>query len=283
VLFQAVALVRPHLDRLGPGSAELLSARVDPSATTRLAGAFCFEPAQAARNLVDVFGPFLATFVGLGVVPDARPSLGVAAAWPLLPILVGIVLLRLVSRLRAKGLRDVARWPRFPFFLLLVGVQSFAVYAVSRCGPLSTLTLRYALLGVFAFVGLASLHFALERRREWRLAVAAVCIALAAVAAIDQVRVARYYVSEYPVGDHRILADYLLARGVRHIRAPYWVVYHVVFLSGERIVGTPSDWVGRILDYERQVEARPGEVVEVSGQPCEGGEQVARWYVCGTR
>jgi hypothetical protein len=283
VLFEAVALLRPHLDRFGPGSMELVAGPVDPSAAARLAGTFCFDAPQAARNLANVFGPYLGKYMGVAEVPDVPPGLGVAGAWPLLVAFVAVIAARAAWRLRSAGLRGLASWPRFPIFLVLVGLQSFVMYAISRCGELSTMTMRYALLGVFAFVGLAAMHFSLERSRWWRGAVATLCVSLAAVAAYDQVRLTSYFASENVRGEHRTLTNYLLARGVRYIRAPYWAVYHVTFLSKEKIVGTPSDWVARVLDYERQVRARPGEVTDISTEPCEGGERVARWYVCHPR
>jgi hypothetical protein len=283
VFFEGVALLRPHLDRFGPGSAEASAALQDPSAATRLAGSFCFDPSQAARNLVSVFGPLLGKYMGVAAV-DVPPGLGVDGAWPLLVLLAAPVAARAAQRTWRTGLRDAAAsWPRFPLFLIVTGLQSFVMYAISRCGDLNVMTLRYALLGVFVFPGLAALHFALEPGRWWRGAVAAACVSLAAVAAYDQVRLSRHYLVDRPRGDHRTLTNHLLGRGIRYIRAPYWTVYHVVFLSRERIVGAPTDFVPRILEYERLVNAHPDEVVEISADACEGGERVARWYVCGPR
>ena len=141
---------------------------MDRSSATKLAGSFCFEPTQAVENLLDVFGPYSARFMGVGRFTEHQLSLGVAAAWPLLAVFVAVTVSRVAWRLRTAGPGDLRSWPRFPVFLVLVGLQSFTMYAVSRCGDLSTLTARYSLLGVFVFVGLAGLHLALDGSRWWR-------------------------------------------------------------------------------------------------------------------
>ena len=93
-------------------------------------------------------------------------------------------------------------------------------------------------------------------------AVAALCVSLATVAAYEQARLSSYFATQDVRGEHRTLTNYLLARGVRYIRAPYWAVYQITFLSKEKVIATPSDWVARVLDYERQVTRAAGEATE---------------------
>ena len=133
---------------------------------------------------------------------------------------------------------------------------------------------------MFAFVGVAALCFAVERTRGWRNIVVVLCLAMSAVAVYEHVRLFRHLAATAEPGEHRVLTNYLLAHGVRYARAPYWAAYQVAFLSGEKIVATPSDLVARVLEYDRLVSAHAGEAADVSTEPCDGGEQVARWYVC---
>ena len=75
-----------------------------------------------------------------------------------------------------------------------------------------------------------------------------------------------------------MLSETLVARGMRVASAPYWTAYAVTFMSGERVKVASTDFV-RIDEYQREASAGP-DAIDIREQPCDGGEQIARWYLC---
>ena len=69
-------------------------------------------------------------------------------------------------------------------------------------------------------------------------------------------------------------------RARRHVGPrPYWVSYHVSFLTKERVKLTESDRYA-IGEYKRLYDQRLPNSVNVQERPCTGGTRVAAWYVC---
>jgi hypothetical protein len=105
-------------------------------------------------------------------------------------------------------------------------------------------------------------------------------IAWAAISAADTIRLYLRHAGGRP-SELRVLSDALVARGVRAAYAPYWTAYTVTFMTGERVRVASTDVV-RIEEYQSAALSDP-QVVQIRDQPCEGGEQVARFYLCRER
>ena len=169
--------------------------------------------------------------------------------------------------------------------LLLIGLQSAVVYAVARCGRLEPGTFRYALLMLYAGVGIVALFFVYERQRVLRGAMVAVMLAWAAISAASHGLLFEEYVNREPGSPHRALANYLVEHDVRYARSDYWTAYITTFMTGERSVIASTDTV-RIDEYQQQVSAHDETAMIVQRQSCTGpGAEAVKgnYWVCEPR
>ena len=154
---------------------------------------------------------------------------------------------------------------------------------MARCGVIEIGTARYALMSVYAGLGVVALFFIYEPRRQWRWLLTGVMLAWTLTSVIAHVRLAREYVYDEPLNSRRELATYLVTNGIRYARADYWTAYATTFLADERVVVASTDLV-RINAYQDQVDAHPAEAVLVQTSPCGragGAEAVPGMYwVC---
>jgi hypothetical protein len=137
---------------------------------------------------------------------------------------------------------------------------------------------RYGLLVILIPIGLTALLLMLEHRLWARCFAICIVSAWACLSAADNLRLTARYASSSTPLDLRVLSDALVARGIHVAIAPYWTAYAVTFMTDERVKVASSDYV-RIDEYQRLAAAEPA-LVRISDQPCRGGEQVARWYLC---
>ena len=163
----------------------------------------------------------------------------------------------------------------FGWYLVAVGSLAAAAYVAAR--PISEEYSRYGLLVILAPIGMVSVLLCFESRRWIRAATVTAVIAWAAISARDTASLYHRSAGAAP-GDLRILADALVAKSVRTARAPYWTAYAVTFMTGERVKVASTDFV-RITEYQAAAAADP-DAIDVSEQPCERGERVARWFLC---
>jgi hypothetical protein len=126
-------------------------------------------------------------------------------------------------------------------------------------------------------IGLVGVLLSLDSHRRVRAVAIAAVLAWASVSLADTARLYLRYTNAEP-DELRVLADALVARDVRTADAPYWTAYAVTFLTGERVKVASTDFV-RITEYQAAAAADP-DAIHVREQPCELGEQVARWYLC---
>jgi hypothetical protein len=253
---------------------------------TTLGGAFCFAPTWALTNVVDLGRSYLGQLWGASPVPLAevavqtRVTQGVTWGWPLLAAVLLVTISRIVWRWRAMWERRHDPLAQFGTFLMLVGLQSVLVYALSRCGPLSLLTIRYALLGVFLPTGIALLGWTVEPRNVLRHAIAAAFLALAVVNAWPHLQLWREQLSQPSTPNRAQLGAALEARGIRYVRSDYWTAYYVAFMTRERVV-VGSDTLSRVDEYERALARHAHEVVRVSTTPCgDTTHVVPGYYLC---
>ncbi len=251
-----------------------------------LGGAFCFAPRQAWRNVMELGVSYLGVLWGAAPIPlshaavQSRLAQGVTWAWPALALVLVAALARVVVGGRRLWTMRSTPLVQLGIFLALVGAQSVLVYAVSRCGLISVITIRYALLGVFLPTGIALLLWAVEPRATARRAFGAALVALAALNAWTHVRLWHEQVTAPVISTRALLGPALEARGIRYARSDYWTAYYVAFMTQERVI-VSADTFPRIDEYEHVLARHADDVVQVSTEPCgETPAIVPGYYVC---
>ena len=267
----------------GPGT--WLDSGGDSNLST-LGAAFCFAPRQAWRNVQELGVSYLGLLWGASpmALADAavqsHVSQGLGGAWPVLAAVLMVAVAHLAWRWR-----DLWRLRRDPAlqlaaFLVLVGAQSVLVYAVSRCGPLSVLTIRYALLGIFLPTGLALGVWVTRPSLPLRQVIAATFVALAALNAWPHVRLWQEQMRQPAVSNRAQLGAAMEARGLRYARSDYWTAYYVAFMTRERVI-VGADTLPRIALYEQILSQHRAEVVRIATRPCDSSPPIVPgYYVC---
>src|SRR6266542_928865 len=261
VVFLTVAALRPYSSAAGPGTS--IADIHGPSTNVgELMGRLCFEPRATIEGLRSLATVHWMRLFGLTVEPlyqffiDSRLTQGVGGAWILLAGAMLLALMRVLMSIAAGG--PLRRDQYFYVYLTLVGLISAAAFVVARCGAVGPM--RYALLSIFAAVGISAWYLQSETRRglkaTWMLLVAA----WALIGAIGHGRLWAEYLTHPPTGDKRILIRAMQARGVRYGIADYWIAYYVSFLTNEQII-MKAEGFPRIYEYDRQVEAHINEAV----------------------
>ena len=257
-----------------------------------LSGRYCFAPETILPSMASLFGNFFGVVFGatnhrmveFGVRSTLTAGVpGLSTFWPVL----GLILAAALVRVGWISIRD--RKPIWTgagavgTFLLLVGLQSGVAYAVARCGRLEPDTLRYALLMVYAGIGVVTLYFVYEPQRAWRRVMAAAVVAWTLTSAVSHALLVDEYLNRTPGGAQRVLANYLVEAGIQYARADYWTAYITTFYTGERVIVASTTSV-RISSYQEQVAAQGTDAVTIQRQPCSDGggtEAVAgNYWVC---
>jgi hypothetical protein len=265
---------------------------------TTLGGSFCFAPAQAAGNVLALGQWYLGLLWGPTRMPLAeaavqtRVTQGLDGAWPVFAVVLLIALARLAWHWRAVWSHRHSPSMQLGVFLVLVGVQSVVVYALSRCGPIAVLTLRYALLGMFLPTGLALATWVTEPRAALRQVLGTSLVALAALNAWPHAQLWREQLTRPSLPNRAQLGAALEGRGIHYARSDYWTAYYVAFMTRERVV-VGADNFPRIDVYERLLATHEDEVVRVTTRRCHdpasapgsgaaGSEIVPGYYICPT-
>jgi hypothetical protein len=275
-----VQSLQPYADLMGPGTRGQLFQGFAGSQVDNLLGRINISAANIPSRLEGMVGIHLPRLLGAFVyenrVGHPRPWL----QW-LLAIAFGAAALRLIvlvlRSMRSSRLQVLER-AAFAWYLLAIGVVAAGAYVAMH--SVTEEYSRYGLMVVLAPVGLTAALLALEPAPLARRLTASVVIAWAAISAADTIRLYLRHAGGRP-SELRVLSDALVARGVRAAYAPYWTAYTVTFMTGERVRVASTDVV-RIEEYQSAALSDP-QVVQIRDQPCEGGEQVARFYLCRER
>ncbi|MBA3295637.1 MAG: hypothetical protein H0U19_01770 [Acidobacteria bacterium] len=242
-----------------------------------LAARVCIDPQTVAAGfykLATEHWPVL-----FGTLPEPLRDFGVRTAVsqgaPWSGLLLGvIVLISLTGLLRARRLAGAG----FSAFLVLTALFSIGGYVIGRCGAIDFYFMRYELLSILGIAGLGGWFLRVERAPRWRQGWIALAVLWFILVAIPHVKLYDEYLRHPPEDVRRTLIAHLDARGARYGESHYWIAYAITFLTDERIVMKSEDFV-RIREYERIVDAHPGEVWRVSREAC-GEEIMPRLYVC---
>jgi hypothetical protein len=236
----------------------------------------CFAPETIVPGLAGLFGNYFGT--PFGATSDRIVTLGVRSDMPAGPAywpILGVIFAAALARVIWISIKD--RKPLWTgsaavgTFLLLIGLQSGIVYAVARCGRLEVDTVRYALLMLYAGVGVATLYFVYETHRAWRGAMVAVIFCWTMVTAWSHVRLLDEYLRREPAYPQRALATYLVDRKIEYAMSDYWTAYATTFLANERVVVASNDTV-RITSYQHAFEQNRDRAVNVQRRPCDNGD-----------
>ncbi len=283
---EGVLLFRGQASMFGPRTAPVaLDAAVDN--VDVLAGSVCLTPANVAGNVTWLLRENVPTFFGVRRQPAgefivARQPSGVTFAWPPLVAALGLAGVLVGARWRdwwtLSTAEPLGRSSRFAWFLLLTGLLSLAGVAAG-CNVRNVITIRYHLMFALAPVGLVSLAFLSARGRRLPGAMAGATVAWALAMTLSSVWLWQEYRRAPPPDPFRILADDLAAHGDSVGWASYWVSYHVDFLSQERVRLSPTSAI-RISDYAREAMQAGRHAITVGDTPCDGGREVAGWWVC---
>lgn len=252
-----------------------------------LGAAFCFSPTQAMHNVADLATSFLGLLWGAAPAPLADAAVrsqvtqGAKGAWPVLGLLLVLLLVRAAARHGGCLWRQRATpVVGLGIFLVLVGAQAVLVYAMSRCGPISTLTLRYGLLGLFLPTGLALCCWSVEESRAWRGLLAVTFGLFLLLNLWPGAQLWHEQARHFTPSSRMQLVGALEARGIRYARSDYWTAYYVDFLSQERIT-VGSDVHPRILLYERILAWNESDVVRIETTPCDSSPAIVPgYYLC---
>jgi hypothetical protein len=256
-----------------------------------LASRYCWVPSTIVPGLRQLFTSFMGVPFGATEYPmldfgvrSLLPTIpfGLPPYWAVLGSIFAIALGRVVwiaSREHTPMWKGTAA---IGTFLLLIGLQSGVAYSLARCGRLEPGTSRYALLMLYAGVGIVALYFAYERQRMLRRAMVAVVIAWATISAASHGLLLDEYLHRQPAAPHRALATYLVDHDIHYARADYWTAYATTFLTGEKTIIASTDTV-RIHSYQAEVARHDSHAVLVQRQPCSGpgAEAVTgNYWVC---
>ena len=244
---------------------------------TELASRICLDVRAAPSAIVDlsrVHWPML-----FGVRRQAILDFGVdTTAMQGVPGGSAVLAAALLLAVAAIGHRMLSerRWRReydFCAYLVLTALLSCAGYILGRCGQIGSVgSMRYEMLSLLGAAGLGA--WALKAatpvvRGIW----IALALAIAGMAAASHGSMLAQYASRAPVSAKLLIARQLEARGVQYASSDYWIAYSVTFLTKEKTKIASEDLV-RIREYNRLVEAHPGESIRISRAPCANGQRV---------
>ncbi|WP_110170293.1 hypothetical protein [Luteitalea pratensis] len=282
--------LRTGADAMGPGTAGMSN----PSASnvSVAVGFLCpsLDLSRMGANLTSLVTTQMGTL--LGVAPfrlrdvniNSPTRQGGWGLWPVFCLVIAGAACRLAWLAWRPRRQDAQSEPSrpapwFALYLALIGLQSGVVWAVSRCGPLNSMTLRYGLLAVLLPVAIVALHLALERSVTWRRLMMLFVICWTAISCRAHGDLLAHYLSHSQPDDYRRLSDELVARGIRYVQADYWTAYMIDFLTDERVIATATDYV-RVREYDIAVAGHANEAVLLSRRPCPGGEPIGHRYIC---
>jgi len=201
-------------------------------------------------------------------------SAGHTLVYPVLAIW-GVLVLAWLALLQPLKRNDISG---FSTYLLLVGSGQAAAFMALTPYPFNVMQVRHILLALLGFVGLLALSW---RRPVLRPFTLGLVLLMAGLNLFDHANLWREYAKGPPHKDLELLATQLLARGVRYVRADYWVAYDIAWQTQERILATPEHGqTVRIMRYEKLVSRHARQAFHITDGPCEHGEHILRWNLC---
>jgi hypothetical protein len=276
-----VALAKQYASAAGPGTT-IADIRAPSNNVLEALTRVCFDPATVVDGVVRLLTSHWARLFGTYVEPlwhfsiESHGTQGLRGGWLFLSTAMLLAVTRIVMAVAAD--RRLRREHVFCAYLTAVGLLTAAAFVIARCGAQGHI--RYALLSVYAAVGLSAWYLAVERLRSLRIVWIVLVALWASIGALGHVRLWTEYLTHPPVSAKQQIIRHLQARGIRYGIADYWIAYYISFVTNEQIIVTPDDFP-RILEYDRQVQAHATEAVRIARTPCAGGKEVIEGvYFC---
>jgi hypothetical protein len=281
-VYLVVAVVKPYASAFGPDTS-VAELRAPSNNVLDALRRVCIDVSTIASGVARFLTVHWGRLFGTAVAPlwefgiESRGSQGFAGLGALVSAAVLFAAVRItVAVAPAKRL---LREQAFCAYLTVVGLLTAAAVIVARCGAQGPT--RYALLSIYAVVGVSAWYLAIEHRRSARTAWVAVVACWALVSAAEHGQLWLEYLRQPPVAAKQQIVEQLRARGIKYAVADYWLSYYVSFMTREEIIVTPNDFP-RIGEHVRKVQAHQSEAVRISRTPCAGGEEViVGVYFCG--
>lgn len=273
--WQTIETLKPYSDMMGPGTRGALVRGDAGSQVGNVGERVALAPADLPARLRAMAGAHLPLLFG-GRQSDVLPT-RTAHPW-VFWMMAGLLCGCAIRALWLAG-RDWGRAPHAAVGAYLAGVGALAAVVYVATRPADGLVVRYLLLTALMPVGVMAAYLALEPRRAWRVAVAAVVVGWAAVSVVDHATLLGHYARGLEPNETRDLVRGLDARGIHVAEAGYWRAYKVTFLARERVKIASTDVV-RIDEYQRLAREAGPALVRISEEPCPGGEAVSVWYLC---
>jgi hypothetical protein len=285
--WQAVEALKPLADLMGPGTRGQPLTGFAGSQIENLVDRFDFGYGELLDRAARMGPSIVKWFSGAVQIDSAlpvreRPWLGLAAGVFLTGVTGRVAFLLLRSESNRIGGRSWSesvslrvRRANFPIYLALVGAFAIGFFVAGK--PVLPGYSRYVLLGIVCPVGLTATLLVLEPLASIRRAATALILAWALLSARDHLYAAAAYARHPGPDPMRVVADALVADGVRVASAGYWRAYVVTFFSRERL-HVASQELPRIQEYQDEYAEKGGVVI--SDNPCPGGRAVGELYVC---
>ena len=279
-----VDLLKQQVNTFGPaGGAFATGSLALGPATIAKWLSFRWEPYLGREvDLVMQGGPELfgarSYVVGSAGLPEGFAAGSTVAAGLLVAALVACAV-RLIWMARRPGMVRRGGDSRVAVYLAMIGGATVVAYGLNGGIQAGAPTVfRYVLFALLLPVAFFGGYFQLETGRAWRSTVALLIALWAGCNVWDNARLAYACAATPTPRHHRIMADYLVAKGIKYGRAGYWDCYVINFLSRERVT-LASTSVVRISSYQAAVDRHAEEAVTLVRQPCKGGTPVDAWCV----
>ncbi len=263
-----ISVLRQFASAMGPGTGPMIPGK-PANGVAEILNRVCFDASTIGSGFKGLVTGHWAQLFGTSVLPlksfglESAVSQGVTWSGAVLGIGALMITARAIMHIRFNA--DWWRRYAFAVYLGVVGGISAAMYVIARCGVESPL--RYDTLSIFLAVAIAAVFLGNERRRWLRMAGVATIVAWTAVSAVGHARLWAEYVPHPPVTAKDQIIRQLDARGIRYATADYWIAYHIVFLTNERII-VATEEVNRIQEYQDLVAAHRAESIRISRRPC---------------
>jgi hypothetical protein len=276
-----VRWLKGHADLLGPQTAGTLPPEIVSGQLDFWTSRVCWNLSALGTNARWLFAENLTALFGWRSVPFSDyfvSRLNGGHLWAL-GGMAALFIAASVSWIRRDRAQSASE---LPAFLVLVGLQAIAVYALASCLVQERALVRYTLLALFIPIGI--LTWLLRRDGATSLKTLAIggVLVWSAASALDSARLLDEYFRHPPPNRFRELADFLEREGIKYADAPYWTAYHLDFLTDERVVVSSYEKV-RVEEYQTIVKQHIDESATIYfNDPCrpdEDGVNFRQWCV----
>jgi hypothetical protein len=218
-----------------------------------------------------------------GAVPTELSAFNIRSAAVLNPSTLGFLtgtslLVLLLSSMIMLRPKNVTHW-EFPAYLVGIGLLNLVAFCLFQGAVLvDHMMIRYVLLSLFLFMGIAALIV----RTQWRPLVAATLLVWVTLNAVQHATLVSDLMRSPPDDPYADLAHLLRERNVAVAAAVYGDCYYLTFMLDRDILVASTEFY-RIPGYQQAFKSHtgPGRVA-IYDRPadCPDAVQLHHWTVC---